>query len=285
MIRKLLGDTSFPLNPYKAMNRFLKICKNISALLLKRQRCHLAATYTTRFSGWIVASAICFLLTACVLAPPQSEFDAKTQWLESNFPSRAKNIEQINADPRFKQDILDGVASKDMSLAEVLVAREVSPYGPHPAEKVFWCSNNVVKACSAECSDCRAMLVLKHHIHLFETGARGLQLVASYNNDKWPPHLAYLPSSYSAAKHILRNEYARGMRLDDIAQVSTPPASKIQYYCGGANRGRIDIPCATNCPTCRVEIHIPRDRDKPPRVIELHFSNGIVDNLSQRFVE
>jgi len=256
--------------------------------LAKRLRRHLTITCSSRFFSTylagIISGILCLLLNACVLPPPQSNFDTKTQWLANSYPDHAKNIEQINADPRFRQDILDGVVSKEMSLAEVLVAREVSPYGPHPAEKVFWCQDQVVNACTPECNDCRAMLVLKHHIHLFESGNRGLQLVTSFNNDKWPPHLAYIPSSYTAAKHILHNEYARGMRLDDISQVATPPASKFRYYCGAQNRGRSDIPCASNCVNCRVEIHIPRDRNKPPRVIELHFSNGIVDNLSQRLL-
>lgn len=248
----------------------------------KKWLCHLDATYYVRLVALFVIASLSFLPSACVIEPAPSAFDSKTQWLANSYPDHAKNIEKINADPRFRQDILTGIVSKGMSMDEVLVAREIKPYGPHPSEKVYWCQDQRVNACSPQCGDCRAMLVLKHHIHFFETGSRGLQLVASYPNNKWQPRLSYLPSSYTAARHILRNEYARGMQLDDIAQVATPPASKTQYFCGGENHGRRDIPCPSNCIKCRVEIHIPRDGKKPPRIIDLHFSHGVVDNLSQR---
>ena len=229
----------------------------------------------------LLLSQLCLTLYGCVL-PRENAFDAKTGWMEKNFPDHAKYLEQIQYDPKFKQAILDGQIMPEMSFDEVLVAAEIKPYGPNPAEKVFWCQNKLVPQCDASCANCRAMLVRKRKIHFFETAARGLQLVDSFPNNKWQAHLSYFPSSYSAARSILRNEFAVGMHLDDIAQVARPPRSETQYYCGAENQGRSDIPCSANCPSCRVEIHIPRSGRNSARVIELHFQNGVLDHLQQR---
>jgi len=221
------------------------------------------------------------MLCSCVL-PTQNRFDDKTKWMEKNFPNRANYLEKIKYDPIFKQAILDGQIKLEMSFDEALVAGEISPYGPNPAGKVFWCNEKLVDSCSAECQDCRAMLVRKRQIHLFETAARGLQIVANYPNNKWPAHLPYHPSSYSAARHILRNEYAPGMNLEDITHVATPPRSDTLYFCGSENQGRNDIPCSANCVGCRAEIHIPGSANGKPRIIELYFNHGVIEHLLQR---
>jgi len=232
----------------------------------------------------VILLVICHLfltLYGCVVVTP-NEFDDKTRWMEKNFPDHAKNIDKIQYDPKFKQAILTGQVKVDMSFDEALVAGEITPYGPNPAGKVFWCDNKIVSSCAPECGDCRAMLVRKREIHLFETKQRGLQVVASYPNNKWPAHLTYLPSSYLAARSILRNEYTVGMHFDDIAHVATPPRTSTRYFCGAENRGRDDIPCSQACEICRVEIHMPRRGRQNPRLIELYFHHGIRDHLQER---
>jgi len=218
----------------------------------------------------------------CVLPEKQSEFDEKSQWMSKNFPNQAEYIKKINYDPKFEHAILTGQIMLKMSFDEALVAGEISPYGPNPAGKVYWCNDKLVDVCEPNCGDCRAMLVRKHEIHLFENGERGLEIVASFPNNKWPAHLTYRPSSYTSARYILRNEYAVGMEFGDIAHVATPTNTEKRYYCGDENQGRNDIPCSQGCPSCRVEIQIPRIANQASRIIELYFHNGVLDHLQQR---
>lgn len=227
--------------------------------------------------------AILSLLLFVGCAPINSDFDDKTRWMQRNYPDRSSNLEKIQYQEKYRQAILNGQVMFDMSLDEALVAGDIVPFGPRPGSKVFWCMDRVVEKCAAACQDCRAMLVRKKELHFFESGERGLQVVASYANHKWSAQLSYIPTSYSAARAIMRNEYQIGMHFDDMLQVDLPKRASTRYFCSeGQTTNQSATPCSEQCTRCRVEIQIPRIGQHKPRLIQLWFKQRILDRIQER---
>lgn len=208
------------------------------------------------------------MLNACTEV---NEFEQRQEWLLRNYPSRAVNMEKLENPQRFQQQIKTGLVVPEMTWDETLVALDAPPYGPKSVAKVYWCEDQLTDLCQATCKDCRAMLVSKGQIHLFTTGTRGLQVVESFPNQQWLPHRSYTPSSYQAARAILRNEFRVGMSFSDIFQLEQSKSNTTVYYCNDTQVAVSDNPCSESCVRCRIELVAAHASDPRPQRMSLFF--------------
>lgn len=149
------------------------------------------------------------LLTACA---SRQNLD-KDQWLQTNFPNRAKNLAQSgNQHSAFRDTILAGQVSTGMNLDEILIARAIAPYGPALYRGKFWCGPplDIGDNCPKHCSKCQGIIKTKNDILLLQRHSGKLIAVAHKKHGYLQSSHGITQTQFDRAEALFKRQYVMG---------------------------------------------------------------------------
>lgn len=212
-----------------------------------------------RFSGFIAVFMVTIApgLIGCTAVHNQS-YSLQNQWLASNYPDRASHLNHIDtSQPYFREDVIAGHIQLGMTIDEVLIATDTTPYGPKRYKGKFWCNNQTVDHCDVSCQSCEGMIILKDQLVWFSGHFQPPTVV---DMDQQPRHESIFNSSLSQkfqiAEALYRNEIIQGMSFSDVNRVLGSVTSETSYFCdNGHTQAQVTHTCDASCNICKIEIH------------------------------
>ncbi|WP_455211222.1 hypothetical protein [Kaarinaea lacus] len=193
-------------------------------------------------------------LIGCTIVHNQN-YSQQNQWLASNYPDRASHLNQISsAQPYFRDDVIAGQVQLGMTVDEVLIATDTTPFGPKRYKGKFWCDNKTVDRCDANCQRCDGMIFFQNQLIWF----RGHDQPPTVVDMDQPTHhksiFASAPSKkFQIAEALYRNEIIPGMSFSDVNRVLSSIPSKARYFCDN-NQAQALATCDASCAICKIKI-------------------------------
>lgn len=122
--------------------------------------------FNTVFLSVLVAATATGLLGCTGTASERRAL--RNQWLASNYPNRAAHLDKLpSAQPFFRDAVIAGQIQVGMTVEEVLIATNTAPYGPKRYQGNFWCNDQVVTRCAADCRLCQGVIFIKDQLLWF----------------------------------------------------------------------------------------------------------------------
>ncbi|KPJ90319.1 MAG: hypothetical protein AMJ53_13910 [Gammaproteobacteria bacterium SG8_11] len=209
-----------------------------------------------RFSGFIAVLLVTIApgLIGCTPVHTQS-YALQNQWLDSNYPDRASHLNKIStAQPYFRDDVIAGHIQLGMTVDEVLIATDTTPYGPKRYIGKFWCNNQTVDRCATTCRSCEGMLILKDQLVWFSGHSQPPTVINIEQRSRQESIFSSAPSQqFQIAQALYRNEIIQGMSFTDVSRVINSYTTKPQVFCDN-DSAHISPTCDTSCKICRIEI-------------------------------
>ena len=212
-----------------------------------------------QFRGFISVFmiSIAFGLISCTPVHTPS-YALQNQWLANNYPDRASHLNKIStAQPYFRDDVISEHIELGMTVDEVLIASDTTPYGPKRYKGKFWCDNHTVDRCDSTCQNCEGMIILNDQLVWF-SGQNKLPTAMNIDQrSRQDSIFTTTPSQqFQIAEALYRNEIIQGMSFTDVSRVITSYPSKPHVFCDNdsAQLSPLSPSCDASCKTCRVEI-------------------------------
>jgi len=169
-------------------------------------------------------------------------------WFSDPQPQTPAEIDYI------RDDVIAGHIQLGMTVDEVLIATDTTPYGPKRYIGKFWCNNQTVDRCATTCRSCEGMLILKDQLVWFSGHSQPPTVINIEQRSRQESIFSSAPSQqFQIAQALYRNEIIQGMSFTDVSRVINSYTTKPQVFCDN-DSAHISPTCDTSCKICRIEI-------------------------------
>ncbi|MCG6968856.1 MAG: hypothetical protein PVF34_13420 [Gammaproteobacteria bacterium] len=192
-----------------------------------------------------------------------SDYSRQNQWLARNYPDRAAHFDRLPADHasspasvhnnNFRDDIIAGQVRLGMTVDEVLIAADTTPYGPKPYKGKFWCNNQAVSHCDANCQACEGLIFLQDQVVWFSGNFQAPTVVHLDHSRQQSIFTATPPVKIRIAEALYRNEIIQGMSMHQVNRILVEQSVSAHYYCDSTPL-QFPMYCQTDCTVCKIEI-------------------------------
>jgi hypothetical protein len=223
-----------------------------------------------RFSGFIGVFLVAMALGLIGCSSVHSQnYSQQNQWLATNYPDRASHLNQIaTAQPYFRDDVIAGQIQLGMTIDEVLIASDTTPFGPKRYKGKFWCENVSVDRCDNTCQNCEGMIFLNDRLVWFSGHFQPPTVVDVDDQLRQNSIFTSPPSAkFQIAEALYRNEIIIGMSLTDVGRVLNSLTHEATFSCDNTQT-HIPSTCDPACNLCKIEIS-PKSPDSSAIVIFL----------------
>ncbi|KPJ93851.1 MAG: hypothetical protein AMJ53_06400 [Gammaproteobacteria bacterium SG8_11] len=210
-----------------------------------------------RFGGFITVFTITLAagLTGCT-GEHARNYSLQNQWLANNYPDRLFHLNQIDtAQPYFREDVIAGQIQLGMTIDEVLIATDTTPFGPKRYRGKFWCDKQPVGRCENDCQNCEGILFLGNDLAWFSGHTQPPTVVNIASETSNDSIFATAPTDQSLiAEALYRDQIINGMSLYQVDLVLATTAAHAAYFCDESESPTTSN-CTASCHFCKIVIY------------------------------